>query len=83
MCARLAARRITPEQSQRLAESMVACEEAEKQGMRTMITGREFHMHVYEASQNGFLNKQTHTLHRRLAPYRRLYKNNILALDIL
>lgn len=74
MCARLAARRITSEQLKRLAESMVACEEAAKSGDADNYywANSEFHIIIYEASQNGFLIEQTKALHKRLAPYRRL-----------
>jgi DNA-binding GntR family transcriptional regulator len=74
MCARLAVRRITPEQSNRLAESMVACGEAAKSGDADDYyrANSEFHIIIYEASQNGFLIEQAKALHTRLAPYRRL-----------
>ena len=74
MCARLATRRITPEQSKRLAESMVACEEAAKSDDADNYYGAnsEFHIIIYEASRNGFLIEQAKALHTRLAPYRRL-----------
>ena len=74
MCARLAARRITPEWSKRLADSMAACEEAAKAGDPDHYyrANSEFHILIYEASQNGFLVEQAKALHTRLAPYRRL-----------
>ena len=74
MCARLAARRITAEQSKRLAESMAACEEAAKAGDPDDYyrANSEFHILIYETSQNGFLAEQAKALHKRLAPFRRL-----------
>jgi DNA-binding GntR family transcriptional regulator len=74
MCARLAARRITLEQLQRLAASLGACEEAAKAGDPDDYyrANSEFHMLIYEASRNGFLVEQAKALHTRLAPYRRL-----------
>ncbi len=74
MCARLATRRITPEQLKRLAESMDACEQAATAGDPDNYyrANSEFHGLMYEASQNGFLVEQARALHTRLAPYRRL-----------
>ena len=74
MCGRLAARRITTDQLKRLAESMTACEEAAELGDTDNYYGAnsEFHMIIYEASQNGFLIQQAKALYKRLAPYRRL-----------
>jgi DNA-binding GntR family transcriptional regulator len=74
MCARLAARRITPEQSKRLSESMMDCEKMAESGDTDDYyrVNSEFHIIISEASQNGFLIEQTKALHTRLAPYRRL-----------
>jgi DNA-binding GntR family transcriptional regulator len=74
MCARLAARRITPEQLAQLAESLAACEAAAQSGNADQYYGinSEFHLIIYEASHNGFLLEQAKALHTRLAPYRRL-----------
>lgn len=74
MCARLAARRIKPEQLESLAESVSACEKAAQSGDadKYYAANSEFHIRIYEASQNGFLIEQAKALHTRLAPYRRL-----------
>lgn len=74
MCARLAARRITPEQLKRLTDAMTACEESAKSldADNYYAANNEFHMVVYEASQNNFLIEQVKSLHTRLSPYRRL-----------
>ncbi len=74
MCARLASRRITPEQLKRLTASMNSCIEAADLGDADnyYAVNSELHMIIYEASQNGFLIEQAKALHTRLAPYRRL-----------
>lgn len=74
MCARLAARRITPEQLKRLTDAMTACGESAKSldADKYYAANNEFHMVVYEASQNNFLIEQVKSLHTRLSPYRRL-----------
>jgi DNA-binding GntR family transcriptional regulator len=74
MCARLAARRIRPEQLAQLADSLAACEAAAQSGNADQYYGinSEFHLNIYEASQNGFLLEQAKALNTRLAPYRRL-----------
>jgi DNA-binding GntR family transcriptional regulator len=74
MCARLAARRISPEQLRQLAEQMTACEKAAQSSDSDIYyrDNNDFHNIIYEASQNGFLVEQAKALHARLAPYRRL-----------
>ncbi len=74
MCARLAARRITPKQMERLSKAMKACEKTAKlpDADNYYAANNEFHMVIYEASQNNFLIGQTKSLHTRLSPYRRL-----------
>jgi len=74
MCARLAARRVTSEQGVKMNALLQACNAAaacnDTDGY--YHANAEFHMHIYESSQNGFLAEQAKMLHTRLAPYRRL-----------
>lgn len=74
MCARLAARRIRPEQLKRLEEAQAACATAQQAGNSDdyYYANAEFHRLIYEASGNGFLAENAHALQRRLKPYRRL-----------
>ena len=74
MCARLAARRITPDEKSALQQAQIAC---------SSIVGSDNHdeyyqfnmtLHelMYKASHNDFLIKQTMELRTRLSPHRRL-----------
>ncbi len=74
MCARLAARRIRPEQLKLLEEAQQACASAQQAGSSDdyYYANAEFHRLIYEASGNGFLAENAHSLQRRLKPYRRL-----------
>jgi len=74
MCARLAARRIRPEQLKQLEEAQQACATAQQAGNSDdyYYANAEFHRLIYEASGNGFLAENAHALQRRLKPYRRL-----------
>lgn len=74
MCARLAARRIRPEQLKLLEEAQAACASAHQAGNTDdyYYANAEFHRVIYEASGNGFLAENAHALQRRLKPYRRL-----------
>ncbi|CDZ56956.1 GntR family transcriptional regulator [Neorhizobium galegae] len=74
MCARLAARRIRPEQLKRLEGAQAACAAAQQAGNSDdyYYANAEFHRLIYEASGNGFLAENAHALQRRLKPYRRL-----------
>lgn len=74
MCARLAARRILPEQLQSLQEAQDACVRAEENGVPDdyYYANELFHRLIYEASGNAFLAAQADSLQRMLKPYRRL-----------
>jgi DNA-binding GntR family transcriptional regulator len=73
LCARLAARRITP--AARAALQVIhgrLIEAASGSEAETFYQiNREFHEALYEAAQNGFLAKQTRALRNRVAAYRR------------
>ncbi len=74
MCARLAARRISLEQSASLRRKLQVCHTAAANGDTDAYyhANADFHLQIYEASQNSFLEEQARNLHTRLAPYRRL-----------
>ena len=73
-CGRLAARRLVPADAAPLQAALAGCraalvaEDAEAYYAENYV----FHSVVYRASHNDFLADQALTLHRRLAPYRRL-----------
>jgi DNA-binding GntR family transcriptional regulator len=74
LCGRLAARRITPEERQRLLAAHEACAAA-RDGQdpdRYFYLNESFHLALYGASHNAFLEEQARSLQRRLRPYRRL-----------
>ncbi len=74
MCARLAARRITPDEKIALAKAQDDCaalvnsDEHDEYYAKNMI----LHELIYKASHNDFLIKQTMDLRTRLSPHRRL-----------
>jgi DNA-binding GntR family transcriptional regulator len=74
MCGRLAARRITAEQTVALKAALSRCEQAAAAGNTDdyYYENEGFHRRIYEASQNGFLAAEAQQLHYRLKPYRRL-----------
>jgi DNA-binding GntR family transcriptional regulator len=74
MCARLAARRITEEELERLEEAALACERAMEKGDADEYyrENERFHHVLYHASGNSFLAEQASRLHKRLQPFRRL-----------
>ena len=74
MCGRLAARRIRPDELERLQAAHRACAAAHDAGDpdRYYLLNEAFHEHVYTASHNGVLGEQAAALHLRLRPYRRL-----------
>ncbi|HEY6898621.1 MAG TPA: GntR family transcriptional regulator [Rhodocyclaceae bacterium] len=74
MCARLAARRITPAEQAALEAAHRACEGARDAGDPDTYyqLNEVFHQRIYGASHNAFLADQATALHRRLRPYRRL-----------
>jgi DNA-binding GntR family transcriptional regulator len=74
MCGRLAARRIHPDELERLQSAHKACAAAHQGGDpdRYYQLNEIFHKHIYAASHNGFLAEQAVALHLRMRPYRRL-----------
>jgi DNA-binding GntR family transcriptional regulator len=74
MCGRLAARRMSALDHQRLLEAHRACEQACRAADTDAYyyENERFHHLIYEGSRNEFLGEQASALHRRLRPYRRL-----------
>lgn len=74
MCGRLAARRITDEELDRLDEAAAACQRAMEKGDADEYyrENEGFHHVLYDASGNSFLAQEASKLHRRLKPFRRL-----------
>jgi len=74
MCARLAARRMTPAEHAILLASHLACTAArdDEDSDVYFYKNEEFHQQIYIGSQNTFLAEQARALQRRLRPYRRL-----------
>lgn len=74
MCARLAARRCTPAQLQRLEEAHQACAATVAAGDADeyYYANEIFHKMLYAASGNTFLAKMATSLQTRLKPFRRL-----------
>jgi len=74
MCGRLAARRITEIQKQRLREHHDECRSAGIEGNTDTYyyANAEFHEVIYEACGNSFLIEQVRMLQPRLQPYRRM-----------
>lgn len=74
MCARLASRRMSEDEVRALRLAHEACEEARQNGDpdKYYHLNKIFHESIYKGSHNAFLTEQALTLHRRLAPYRRL-----------
>jgi DNA-binding GntR family transcriptional regulator len=74
MCARLAARRISPAELVTLQDAHEACRDAaqNKDADGYFYANEHFHHAIYVASHNFFLSEQAHALQRRLRPYRRL-----------
>ncbi|MDN5927690.1 MAG: GntR family transcriptional regulator [Hyphomicrobiales bacterium] len=74
MCGRLAARRITEEELERLEAAALACESAMERGDADEYyrENERFHHVLYHASGNSFLAEQSSRLHKRLQPFRRL-----------
>ncbi|MBB5695462.1 GntR family transcriptional regulator [Muricoccus pecuniae] len=72
LCARLAARRASPRQLERLAGIQARLEAAAGDGPdRFYDVNQEFHEAIYEASCNAFLAEETRRLRNRVAAYRR------------
>jgi DNA-binding GntR family transcriptional regulator len=74
MCARLAARRMTPAEHATLMATHLACQEARDSADSDVYfyKNEAFHQQIYIGSQNTFLADQARALQRRLRPYRRL-----------
>lgn len=73
MAGRLAARRLDEASKQEILACHEACRAAVTQGSDAYYYENErFHMAIYRASANPFLEEQARALHRRLKPYRRI-----------
>jgi DNA-binding GntR family transcriptional regulator len=74
VCARLAARRMTPDEQAALLAAHAACKDARDAGDTDEYysLNETFHQAVYAGSHNQFLIEQARALYRRLRPYRRL-----------
>ncbi len=74
MCGRLAARRATDAEQDRIRTAHQACLAARQANdpAEYYRLNEVFHQAIYEASHNTFLCEQAIALHRRLRPYRRL-----------
>ena len=74
MCGRLAARRVTDAQIDRIDATVIACESCAGAGDSDGYyrENEEFHHLIYAASGNGFLAAEAARLHRRLQPFRRM-----------
>ncbi|MGC4410042.1 GntR family transcriptional regulator (plasmid) [Rhizobium rosettiformans] len=73
MAGRLAARRLDEASKRELLACHEACRAAATQGSDAYYYENErFHMAIYRASGNPFLEEQARSLHRRLKPYRRI-----------
>lgn len=72
-CARLAARRLTPEDRLAISAAHEVCNGDQATDADDYYRRNEaFHLAIYHASHNRFLEDQTAALLRRLRPYRRL-----------
>ncbi|WEX11171.1 GntR family transcriptional regulator [Chelativorans sp. AA-79] len=74
MCARLAARRMSPQQLDELVAAQADCLAALGKGEADdyYYANERFHLLLYAASGNSFLASTATALHKRLKPYRRL-----------
>jgi DNA-binding GntR family transcriptional regulator len=73
MAGRLAARRLDESSKQEILACHEACRAAISEGSDAYYYENErFHMAIYRASANPFLEEQARALHRRLKPYRRI-----------
>ncbi|MEH6402614.1 MAG: GntR family transcriptional regulator [Sneathiella sp.] len=74
ICARYAARRITPEEKLELIAAQKACAALSASDQYDDYYNKNMHLHnlIYKTSHNEFLEKQTQDLRLRLSPYRRL-----------
>ena len=76
-CARLAARRMTPEERRVLEASHRACAEQAERGETDAYyeANRCFHEALYAGAHNRYLEDSTSALRNRLSPYRRFQLN--------
>jgi DNA-binding GntR family transcriptional regulator len=72
VCARLAARRMTPAEQEALLAAHAACKVALGDPDEYYVRNEAFHQAIYAGSHNQFLIEQARSLYRRLRPYRRL-----------
>jgi len=74
MCARLAARRMSPAEHAKLLEAHQACSSAyeARDPDEYYYRNEVFHQTIFTGSHNHFLAEQARALSRRLRPYRRL-----------
>jgi DNA-binding GntR family transcriptional regulator len=74
VCARLAARRMTPAEQATLLAAHASCKEAldADDAEEYYVRNEAFHQAIYAGSHNQFLIEQARSLYRRLRPYRRL-----------
>lgn len=74
ICVRLAAERLTDDDLAALEDANVACAHAVSEGDSDQYyhANEQFHLRLYAACGNGFLESEARRLHRRLKPYRRL-----------
>jgi DNA-binding GntR family transcriptional regulator len=72
VCARLAARRMSPELKRELLTANEACRAALSDPDGYYLANEIFHQTIYRASGNTFLTSQCLALQKRLRPYRRL-----------
>ena len=73
LCARLAARRLTPTQRRALQSAHRACKEVARREDPDAFYAQNnvFHQMIYAASGNQYLEEETRKLRNRLGPYRR------------
>ncbi|MFS4436676.1 GntR family transcriptional regulator [Paracoccaceae bacterium GXU_MW_L88] len=73
-CARLCARRVTPDLVATLKEWLVRCDTAQDAGdvSAYYAANRGFHGAIYAGSGNQFLREQAELLHLQLSPFRRI-----------
>lgn len=72
LCARMAARRLTPEGLAALRAANRACAENRADPDAYYAANEEFHQTIYALAGNGFLAEEASRLQKRLRPYRRL-----------
>ncbi len=74
MCARLAARRMSPDDLAVLAKAHDACRDAARSNDSDayFYANEGFHFAIYAGAHNAFLAEQAAALQRKLRPYRRL-----------